>query len=382
MAEAFILDCVRTPMGKNGGQFADVRGDQLLAECLKALEKRNKLDPLQVEDVVGGCVTQTGEQGVNIIRQAVLAAGWPQEVPGVSVNRLCGSGQQATYFAALEVMGGQSDLTVGCGQESMSRTPMGSDVGSFNPNLMERYELVSQGISAELIAEKWKLTRAEIDQFSFESHRKAVHAMKEGRFKNEIIPVEVTDKTGKVIKTLDTDEGPRADAKLEKMATLKPAFKPDGVITAGSSSQITDGASAVLIGTKEKAKQLGLKTRARFVAHAQSGVDPTIMLTGPIPATKKVLEKAKLKLSDIDLFEINEAFATVVMAWQKELGIDARKVNVNGGAIALGHPLGATGARLITTMVNELERQKLRYGLITMCIGFGQGTATIIERVG
>ncbi len=381
MADAFILDCVRTPMGKNGGAFADVRGDQLLAECLKALEKRNKLDPLQIEDVVGGCVTQTGEQGVNIIRQAVLAAGWPQEVPGVSVNRLCGSGQQATYFAALEVMGGQADLTVGCGQESMSRTPMGSDVGSFNPNLLERYEIISQGLSAELVAEKWKLTREQIDQFSFESHRKAVHAMKEGRFKNEIIPVEITDKTGKVIKTIDQDETPRADANIDKMKTLKPVFKPDGVITAGSSSQITDGASAVLIGTKEKAKQLGLKPRARFVAHAQSGVDPTIMLTGPIPATKKVLEKAKLKLSEIDLFEINEAFASVVLAWQNELGVDPRKVNVNGGAVALGHPLGATGARLITTIVNELERQKLRYGLVTMCIGFGQGTATIIERV-
>jgi acetyl-CoA acyltransferase len=382
MAEAFILDCVRTPMGKNGGQFADVRGDQLLAECLKALETRNKLDPRQVEDVVGGCVTQTGEQGVNIIRQAVLAAGWPQEVPGVSVNRLCGSAQQATYFAALEVMGGQSDLTVGCGQESMTRTPMGSDVGSFNQNILERYEIISQGLSAELIAEKWKISREEIDQFSFESHRKAVHAMKEGRFKNEIIAVPVYDKTGKLVKTADTDETPRADANLDKMKTLKPAFKPDGVVTAGSSSQITDGASAILIGTKEKAKQLGMKTRARFVAHAQSGVDPTIMLTGPIPATKKVLEKAKLKLSDIDLFEINEAFAPVVIAWQRELGVDPRKVNVNGGAVALGHPLGATGARLITTIVNELERQKLRYGLVTMCIGFGQGTATIIERVG
>jgi acetyl-CoA acetyltransferase family protein len=381
MAEAFILDCVRTPMGKNGGQLAEVRGDQLLAECLKALEKRNKLDPLQVEDVVGGCVTQKDEQGVNVIRQAVLAAGWPQEVPGVSVNRLCGSGQQATYFAALEVMGGQADLTVGCGMESMSRVPMGSDVGSFNQNIMERYELVSQGISSELVAERYKISRADIDQFSFESHRKAVHAMKEGRFKNEIIPIQITDKAGKVVKTIETDEGPRADANLDKMKTLKPAFKPDGVVSAGSSSQITDGAAAVLIGTKEKAKALGLRTRARFVAHAQVGVDPTIMLTGPIPATKKVLEKAKMKLSDIDLFEINEAFAPVVLAWQNELGVDPRKVNVNGGAIALGHPLGATGARLITSIVNELERQKLRFGLVTMCIGFGQGTATIIERV-
>lgn len=381
MAEAFILDCVRTPMGKNGGQFAEVRGDQLLAECLKALEKRNKLDPAQVEDVVGGCVTQTGEQGVNIIRQAVLVAGWPQEVPGVSVNRLCGSSQQATYFAALEVMGGQADLTVGCGQESMSRTPMGSDVGAFNQNMLERYEIISQGLSAELVAERYKVTREEIDQFSFESHRKAVHAMKEGRFKNEIVPVPVYDKTGKLVKTIDTDEGPRADANLDKMKTLKPVFKPDGVISAGASSQITDGAAAVLIGSKEKAKQLGLRPRARFVAHAQVGVDPTIMLTGPIPATKKVLDKAKMKLSDIDLFEINEAFSSVVLAWQKELGVDPRTVNVNGGAVALGHPLGATGARLITTIVNELERQKLRFGLVTMCIGFGQGTATIIERL-
>ncbi|MBI3724206.1 thiolase family protein [bacterium] len=381
MADAFVLDAVRTPMGKNGGQLSSVRGDQLLAECLRALEKRTKLDARQVEDVVGGCVTQTGEQGVNVIRQAVLAAGWPHEVPGVSLNRLCGSGQQAVWFAALEVMSGQADLAVGCGMESMSRTPMGSDVGSFNPTVTERHEIISQGLSAELVAERYGITRAEIDEFSFESHRKAVHAMKEGRFKNEIVPVPILDAEGNVTRTATDDEGPRPDANLEKMRTLKPVFKPDGVITAGSSSQITDGAAAVLIGTREKAKQLGLRPRARFVAHAQVGVDPTIMLTGPIPATRKVLEKAKLQLSDIDLVEINEAFSSVVLAWKKELSVDARKINVNGGAVALGHPLGCTGARLVTSLVNELERQKLRYGLVTMCIGFGQGTATIIERV-
>lgn len=382
MADAFILDCVRTPLGKGkpDGQLAGVRSDELLATCLRGLEKRNKLDPHQVEDVVGGCVTQTQEQGVNVVRNAVLAAGWPQEVPGVSVNRLCGSSQQASYFAALEVMGGQADLTVGCGLESMSRVAMGADMGSFNPAITERYEIVSQGISAELVAERYGITRQQLDQFSVESHRKALHAISEGRFKNEIVPVEITDKLGKVVKTIAQDEGPR-ESTLEKLATLKPAFKPDGLVTAANSSQITDGASAILIGSKEKAQKLGLKPRARFVAHAQVGVDPTIMLTGPIPATRKVLEKAKLKLSDIDLFEINEAFASVVLAWQNELKVDPKKVNVNGGAVALGHPLGATGARLITTLVNELERQKLRYGLVTMCIGFGQGTATIVERV-
>lgn len=373
MTDAYILDAVRTAMGKNGGQFAGIRGDQLLAECLSALVERNKINPKDVEDVVGGCVTQTGEQGVNIIRQAVLAAGWPMSVPGTSVNRLCGSGQQAVTFAAMEVQSGQADLTVGCGMESMSRTPMGSDVGSFNENISERYELIPQGNSAELVAQRYEITREEIDQFSYESHRKAGHAMVEGFFDREIIPVG-PDK-------LKEDEGPRKNPDLEKMKTLRPCFQADGVISAGASSQITDGASALLIGSAAAAEKYGLKKRARIVATAQVGVDPTLMLEGPIPATHKVLEKAGMKLEDIDLFEVNEAFAPVVLAWQKELKVDPSKVNVNGGAIALGHPLGATGARLLTSLLCELERRNKRFGLVTMCIGFGQGTATIIERL-
>jgi acetyl-CoA acyltransferase len=381
MGDAVIIDAVRTPLGKNGGALAGVRGDQLLAECLIGLVERTGIDPAQVEDVVGGCVTQTQEQGVCIIRQAVLAAGWPIAVPAVTLNRLCGSGQQAVAFAGMEVQSGQAALTVGCGMESMSRVPMGSDVGSFNERLSDRFDMVPQGISAELIAERWGLTRAEIDRFSYESHRKAMHAVTEGRFKKEIIPVPVRE-GGKVVRTVTQDEGPRGDTTPEKIGKLKPAFKADGVISAGSSSQITDGAAAVLIASEAKAKQLGKRARARIVAHAQVGVDPTIMLTGPIPATRKVLEKAGLKLEQIDLFEINEAFASVVLAWEKELGVDPAKVNVNGGAIALGHPLGATGARLVTSLLHELERQGLRYGLVTMCIGLGMGTATIIERIG
>ncbi len=381
MTDAFIIDAIRTPMGKNGGQLASVRGDQLLATCLDALAERNAFDPAQVDDVVGGCVTQVQEQGMSIIRQAVLASSWPQSVPAVSLNRLCGSGQQAVAFAAMEVQSGQADLTVGCGMESMSRVPMGSDVGELNPNLKRRFDVVNQGISAELIAERWGITRAEVDAFAYESHRRALHAQQEGRFDKEIVPVEVRDDAGKVLRTATVDEGPRADTTAEKIGKLRPVFKPDGIVTAGSSSQITDGAAAVLLASEAKAKALGLKARARIVAHAQVGVDPTMMLTGPIPATQKVLEKAGLELAAIDLFEVNEAFAPVVLAWHKELGVDLDKVNVNGGAIALGHPLGATGSKLFATLLGELERQELRYGLVTMCIGWGMGTATIIERV-
>jgi len=378
---AYIVDAVRTPMGRNGGQLSGVRSDDLLATCLNALVERNGFDPLQVEDVVGGCVTQVQEQGMSTIRQAVLAAGWPLEVPAVSLNRLCGSGQQAVAFAAMEIQSGHADLAVGCGMESMSRVPMGSDVGAISKNLTKRYDVVPQGISAELMAERWGITRAEIDQFSYDSHRKALHAQAEGRFDNEIVPVRILDDAGKVLHAITKDEGPRADTTLAKMAGLRPVFKPDGIISAGASSQLTDGAAAVLLASKAKAQELGLKTRARIVAHAEIGVDPTLMLSGPIPATEKVLKKAGLTLDQIDLVEINEAFASVVLAWQKQLGADISKVNVNGGAIALGHPLGCTGSKLFATLLNELERQELRYGLVTMCIGWGMGTATIIERV-
>jgi acetyl-CoA acyltransferase len=378
---AVIVDAVRTPLGRNGGQLADVRSDHLLGACLQALARRSSLDPAQVEDVVGGCVTQTQEQGVCIVRQAVLAAGWPQSVPGVTLNRLCSSGAQAVGFAAMEVMSEQADLTVGCGLESMTRVPMGSDVGPFSPRLSERYDMVPQGISAELVAERWGISRQAIDEFSYESHRRALHAMAEGRFKNELVPVEVKGEGGEVLRVVDTDEGPRKETTAAKIGGLRPVFKPDGVITAGSSSQITDGAAALLVASEDKARALGLRPRARIVNHVQVGTDPTLMLSGPIPATQLALERAGLTLDDIDLFEVNEAFASVVLAWSKELGADLSKTNVNGGAIALGHPLGATGARLITTLVNELERQELRYGLVTLCVGLGMGTATIIERL-
>jgi acetyl-CoA acetyltransferase family protein len=380
MPNAVIVEACRTPIAKKDGWLRGIRPDDLLAIVLGALVERSGIPPAQIDDVIAGCVTQTGEQGVNIARNAVLAAGLPLTIPGTSVNRLCGSSQQAVSFAAQAVMSGMNDVVVGAGTESMTRVPMGSDVSTFSEKLTERYELIPQGLSAELIAEKWGLARADLDRFSYESHRKALHAQQEGRFKKEIVPVEVKDGE-RVVAVVSKDEGPRPETSVEKMATLKPVFKPDGIVTAASSSQISDGAAGLLVTSEHAAKKLGLRPRARFVAMAAVGVDPTLMLTGPIPATRKVLEKAGLKLEDIDLFEVNEAFASVVLAWQKELKVDPAKVNVNGGAVALGHPLGCSGARLLTTLLHELERQKLRYGLSTMCIGMGQGTATIIERL-
>ncbi len=366
MRDALILDALRTPIGRQGGALAHWRPDDLAAEALSAIVRRNDVTPAEVDDVVLGCVTQVQEQGLNVARQAALAAGFPVTVPATTVNRLCASSLQAANFAAQAVMAGQNELAIGAGTESMTRVPMGSDVGPISPRVTERFDLVSQGISAEFIAEKWGFTRRQLDEFSFASHQKALQA----DFKPEILPVD----------GMWADEGPRKDTSVEKMGTLKAAFKEGGVITAGNSSQISDGAAALLIASPEKAKSLGRRPRARFVATAAAGVDPTIMLTGPIPATEKVLRLAGLKLKDIDLFECNEAFAPVVLAWMKETGADPARVNVNGGAIALGHPLGATGARLLTTLLYELERRNLKRGLATMCIGMGQGVATIIER--
>jgi acetyl-CoA acyltransferase len=380
MRNAVIVEACRTPIGKKDGWLRNIRSDDLFTIVLNALLERTGVQGADLEDVILGCVTQIGEQGVNIARNAALAAGLPVTVPGTSVNRLCGSSQQAATFAAQAVMSGMNELVVGGGTESMTRVAMGSDVGTFSEKITDRFELVSQGIAAELIAEKWGISREEIDRFSYESHRKALHAQQEGRFRREIVPVEVREGE-KVVAVIEKDEGPRADTSIEKMAKLKPAFKEGGVITAGSSSQVSDGAAGLLIASEERAKKLGLKPRARFVASVAVGVDPTLMLTGPIPATKKVLAKAGLALKEIDLFEVNEAFAPVVIAWLRETGADPAKVNVNGGAVALGHPLGASGARLLTTLLHELERQNLRYGLSTMCIGMGQGIATIIERL-
>ena len=392
MTTAVIVDAVRTPGGRRNGKLRGWHAVDLAAEPLKAVVERNKLDPGQVEDVIMGCVMQVGEQAVNVGRNAVLAAGFPESVPATSVDRQCGSSQQALHFAAQGVMAGAYDIVIAAGVEHMTHTPLGSsivrDLGyPYGPKVMNRYAdrggLVSQGISAELIADQWNLTREELDTYSTRSQQFAARATAEGRFGREIIPVEIKDDEGNPTgQIMTTDEGIRPETTVEVLGTLKPAFKPDGKITAGNSSQITDGASAVLVMSEERANALGLTPRARFSAFAVTGVDPILMLTGPIPATWSVLEKAKMSLDVIDLVEINEAFASVVLAWEKELHPDMSKVNVNGGAIALGHPLGASGGKLMATMLNELERTGGRYGLQTMCEGGGLANATVIERLG
>jgi acetyl-CoA acetyltransferase family protein len=381
MSDAVIVGAVRTAVGRRNGRLSPVRPDDLAALVLQELIRRVGVDPTDVEDVILGCVDQLGEQGLNIARNAALIAGLPVDVCGTTLDRMCGSGQQAANFAAMGVMAGQYDCVIGGGVEHMTRVPMGSNAsgpgeGPLSPKLNERYNIVPQGISAELIAETWGLKREELDELAARSHEKAGRAIAEGRFKREIVSVTLPDGSA-----FDTDEGVRVPVNREKMAALPPSFKPDGVITAGNASQISDGAAALMFTSAARAKALGIKPRARVVATALAGVDPTIMLTGPIPATQRVLKKAGLRLEDIDLFEINEAFASVVLAWERELHPDMERVNVNGGAIALGHPLGCSGAKLMTTLLHELERTGKRYGLQTMCIGFGQGIATIIERL-
>ncbi|MBZ5520702.1 MAG: thiolase family protein [Acidobacteriia bacterium] len=384
--EAVIVDAVRTPMGRREGMLKGWHPVDLLAHTLRGLVDRNRLKPELIDDVIAGCVMQVGEQTANVGRNAVLAAGFPESVPGTTVDRQCGSSQQAITFAAQGVIAGSYDIAIGCGVESMTRVPMGSSAKSgpgrpFGPAMMERYHNASfnQGISAEMLAERWKISRTQLDEFSLESHRRAARATTEGRFQREILPIEVQTEQG--MATVGRDEGIRADTTLEKMASLKPAFKEDGCITAANSSQITDGAAAVLVMERATAERLGLKPLARFVAFALAGEDPVLMLSAPIPATRRILERAGLKLGDLDRIEINEAFASVVLAWQKETGADLAKVNVNGGAIALGHPLGASGARLMTTLVHELQRSGGRYGLQTMCEGGGMANATIIEKM-
>ena len=381
MRDAVIVGAVRSAVGRKNGKLSGVRPDDLAAHVLRELVARVKIDPTEVEDVVLGCVDQLGEQGFNIARNAALIAGFPLDVCGTTLDRMCGSGQQAANFAAMGVMSGQYECVIAGGVENMTRVPMGSNAmgpgeGPLSPKLQERFNIVPQGISAEMIAEKWGLKREELDELAAQSHEKAGRAIAEGRFKHEITPLTLPD--GAVF---DTDEGVRLPVNREKMAQLAPSFKPDGVITAANSSQISDGAAALMFMAPDRAKALGLRPRARVIATALAGVDPVIMLTGPIPATQRVLKKAGLRLDDIDLFEINEAFASVVLAWERELHPDMRRVNVNGGAIALGHPLGCSGARLMTTLLHELERTGKRYGLQTMCIGFGQGIATIVERL-
>lgn len=386
MREVVIVEAVRTPIGRRNGKLKDIHAIALGATVLSEVVKRSGIDAGEVDDVVMGCVMQVGEQSLNIGRTAWLHAGFPIETPATTVDRQCGSSQQALHFAANLIQAGTCDVTIAAGVESMTRVPMGSTArveGVGRPSTREirsRFELVSQGISAEMIAEKWGITREECDKFSVESHRRAARATNEGRFESQIIPMEITTDGGEV-EIFDRDEGIRPDSNNETLAKLKPSFRDDGLITAGNSSQIADGAAAVLLMTPERARDLEVKPRARIVAQAVVGVDPVFMLTGPIPGTEKVLKKAGLTLDEIDLIEINEAFAPVVLAWKKEFNPNMEKVNVNGGAISLGHPLGATGARLATTLLNELERTGGRYGLETMCCGGGLGTATIIERI-
>ncbi|HUI25356.1 MAG TPA: thiolase family protein [Candidatus Kryptonia bacterium] len=379
MAEAFIIDACRTPRGRRKGSLSNVHPMDLLVTVFNAITQRTSVDPKEIEDAVVGCVSETGEQGTNIARGAVLAAGWPVDVPGVTLNRFCGSGQQAVNFAAQAIKSGAQDLVVAGGVENMTRVPMGSDMGPLPMSLMEKYNLVPQGLSAEMVVEKWNFSREQVDRFALASQQKAWRAIQEGRFKKSLIPMKVTLNGEE--RLFDTDEHVRPQSTLEGLMALQPSFKPDGKITAGNSSGIVDGAAAVLLASERKVKELGLKPRARIVDQMIVGSEPVIMLTGPIPATQKVLKRTGLKIADIDLIEINEAFAPVPLCVMQETGMDPEKVNVNGGAIALGHPLGATGAMLIGTLVDELERQNKRYGLSTMCIGIGMGITTIIERL-
>ncbi len=383
--DAVIVEAVRTPLGKRNGRLSGRHPVDLLAEVLNETVARSNIDATEVDDVICGCVSQIGEQSLNIGRNAWLAAGLPEEVPATTIDRQCGSSQQSAHFAAQGVIAGAYDVAIACGVESMSRVPMGSSAqtqGSpFPESLMSRYEggLVPQGISAEIISERWGVTREAADALGARSHERALRASETGAFKNEIHPVKVEDEL------FDRDEGIRSP-NLDKMATLPTVFKDDGIVTAGNSSQITDGASALLITTPEKAAAMGVTPRARFVSFALAGTDPVTMLTGPIPATRKILAKTGLSMDDIDVVEINEAFASVVLAWKKELELDDdwfdEHVNVHGGAIALGHPLGASGARLMTTGLNALEQRAGRYLLQTMCEGGGLANATLLERLG
>jgi acetyl-CoA acetyltransferase family protein len=381
--DVVIVEAVRTPIGRRNGSLKDVRADELMAQVLSEVVRRAGVEPGVVDDVILGCVAQIGEQGANVARLAVLEAGFPVEVPAVSLDRMCSSGQQAVHFAAQAIASGQADTVIAGGVESMSRVPMGSDYPTtWSPKLTGRTDVeisTNQGISADLIAERWGLTREELDQYAFDSHLRAGAASEGGRFAGQIMPIEVPTEGGSAV-TFSKDEGIRMPPSLERMAALQPAFGPGGTATAGNASQISDGAAALLLTSRQKAAELGLKPRARLRATTVVGSDPLLMLTGPIPATKKVLKRAGMALGDVDVVEINEAFASVVLAWARELEPDMARVNPNGGAIALGHPLGATGAILLTKLLNELERQDKSVGLQTMCVGFGQATATIIER--
>jgi acetyl-CoA acyltransferase len=381
MSDALIVDAVRSPIGRKNGTLSKIRGDDLTAQVLNALVARNDLDPGEVEDVQLGCVTQIGEQGWNIGRMAPLAAGWPETVCGTTVDRQCGSSMQTNFNAAAAIWSGQLDVVVSAGVEMMSRVPMGSNGGDVSAEVLERWQIVPQGISAEVIADEWGLTREELDAYSLESHLRALAAIEEGRFEREIVPVELTNPHVGVL--FAVDETPRADTSAEALAALQPAFVPDGKVTAGNSSQICDGAAAVLIASERAVARLGLRPRARFVSFGLAGVDPYRMLHGNPQACERALERAGLSWDDMAVIEVNEAFASVPLQFMRDSGLTERwdDVNPNGGGISLGHPLGATGARVTATLVNELEHRGARYGIAAMCIGFGQAIAGVIERL-
>jgi len=382
MREVVIVEGCRTAVARRKGALTDYRADDLLADVLEGLMNKVQIDKGLVEDVIVGCVTQINEQAMNIARTSALIAGFPITVPGVTLDRQCGSSQQALHFATQAILSGDMDIVIAGGVESMTRAPMFANVGQVNTSerLKDKHKIVNQGISAELIAEQWGFSREELDAFSLRSHEKALQAIEQGAFKEEIVPIELKDEKGEKF-IFDTDEGPRAGTSMEVLGNLKTVFKEDGVITAGNASQMSDGASAVLLMSHDKAKELGLKPRAKIIGRTVVGSDPTLMLTGPIAATEKVLDQTGLTIEEMDRYEVNEAFAPVPLAWMKDVGADEAKLNVHGGAIALGHPLGATGTKLLVTLLHELERSKGKYGLLTVCEGMGMANATIIERI-
>lgn len=380
-SDALIIDAVRSPIGKKNGSLSSIRGDELAAQILNALVTRADVEPDEIEDVQLGCVTQIGEQGWNVGRMVPLVAGWPETVAGTTVDRQCGSSMQASFNAATAIWSGQLDLVVSAGVEMMSRVPMGSNGGDLSPKLLDQWQIVPQGISAEVLAQEWGFSREQLDTLSLESHRRAVAASDEGRFANELVPVELTNPHTGVV--FAVDETPRRDTSLEALAALQPAFLPEGTVTAGNSSQICDGAAAVLLASERAATRLRLEPRARFLSFGLSGVDPYRMLHGNPQACAAALARAGLSWDDMSVIEVNEAFASVVLQFAQDAGLEDRfdDINPNGGGISLGHPLGATGVRITATLLNELERRRARYGIATMCIGFGQAIAGVLERL-
>ncbi|MFJ7979544.1 thiolase family protein [Lysinibacillus xylanilyticus] len=382
MREVVIVSAVRTAVGRSKGSLSNVRADDLAADVLQEVVQRAGINKDQVEDVIFGCVTQTAEQGANIARTALLMAGFPESVPGVTIDRQCGSSQQAVHFAAQAILAGDMDIVIAGGVESMTRVSMGSNMNGAHAGkrLQDNYTIIHQGLSAEKISKKWNLSKEQLNNYAYNSHRRALAAIEAGHFKKEILPVQVTQENGSVT-TFSVDEGPRAETTVDKLNGLKTVFQEDGVITAGNASQMSDGASAVVIMSLEMAQELGIQPLAKIVTRVVVGSDPTLMLTGPIEATRQALERSGLMIEEIDTYEVNEAFAPVPLVWLHEIGADPNKLNPDGGAIALGHPLGATGTKLLTTMLYRMERENLRYGLLAICEGMGMANATIIEKI-